>query len=332
MHFCVRKSRGYLSHRSSNEEPCARNTYLQSSTKTIKDLEVSVPIVYGTISFWLGRKATDTQTHSWTVYVRGATNEDLGVVIKKVGPLSTKKPVIVESYNEIVFPNPSDEFLARVVNHPSVILPRLPTTLNLPPAPIEDVHEKKRGDTKDHPLGKYFNRFSEADELLKLAEARQQVQSHIVKIKRRLRWAHLETSMFIFGVGAFRDGPERTQFNGLLNVLSNVALTASPDGWISNWTDSTSFSISEMRYIIDSSFVYSSGVHVRWNKNLPIKINRSGIDLNSVRCPVCDGDIKIPDRGSYLKFDFEMVEYKRLPQRHQRFNQVERHVNSQQAY
>ena len=25
-----------------------------------------------------------TQSHSWTVYVRGATNEDLGVVIKKV--------------------------------------------------------------------------------------------------------------------------------------------------------------------------------------------------------------------------------------------------------
>lgn len=219
----------------------------KSSAKMIKDLEVSVPIVYGTISFWLGRKATETQSHSWTVYVRGATNEDLGVVIKKVvfqlhpsfnnarrviesppfeltergwgefeiaisiffhddvcdkpinlfhnlklyseveqGPLSTKKPVIVESYNEIVFPNPSDEFLARVVNHPSVIVPRFPTTLNLPSAPVEDVHEKKRGDTKDHPLGQYFNRFSEADELLKLAEARQQVQSHIVNIKRRL--------------------------------------------------------------------------------------------------------------------------------------------------
>nr|GFA69039.1 RNA-directed DNA polymerase, eukaryota [Tanacetum cinerariifolium] len=109
---------------------------------------------------------------------------------------------------------------------------------------------------------------------------------------------------------AFRDGPERTQLNGLLNMLSNVALTASPDGWIFNSTDSTSFSISEMRYIIDSSFLYSSGVRVRWNKNLPIKINihswrlslnrlptrfnldRSGIDLNSVRCPVCDDDIE----------------------------------------
>ncbi|XP_071707453.1 transcription initiation factor TFIID subunit 14b-like [Rutidosis leptorrhynchoides] len=219
----------------------------KSSMKKTKDLEVSVPIAYGTISFWLGRKATETQSHTWTVYVRGATNEDLSVVIKKVifqlhpsfnnarrvvesppfeltergwgefeiaisiffhddvcekqldlfhhlklysevehGPLSTKKPVIVESYNEIVFPNPSLEFLSRVLNHPSVIVPRLPATLNLPPAPIEDVHAKKRGDTKDHPLGQWFNRFSEADELLKLAEARQQVQTHITKLKRRL--------------------------------------------------------------------------------------------------------------------------------------------------
>ncbi|KAK9062055.1 hypothetical protein SSX86_019240 [Deinandra increscens subsp. villosa] len=219
----------------------------KSSTKKIKDLEICVPIAYGTISFWLGKKAIETQTHMWTVYVRGATNEDLGVVIKKVvfqlhpsfsnarrvvesppfeltergwgefeiaisiffhndvcdkqldlfhhlklyseveqGPLSTKKPVIVESYNEIVFPNPSDKFLARVHNHPSVIMPRLPPTLNLPNAPLEDTREKKRGDTKDHPHGQWFIRFSEADELLKLAEARQQVQNHIVKLRRRL--------------------------------------------------------------------------------------------------------------------------------------------------
>ncbi|GJY98969.1 putative RNA-directed DNA polymerase, eukaryota, reverse transcriptase zinc-binding domain protein [Tanacetum coccineum] len=107
-----------------------------------------------------------------------------------------------------------------------------------------------------------------------------------------------------------RDGRERTQLDELLNVLSNVALTASPKGWIFNSNDSTSFSTSEMRYIIDSSFLYSSGLLIHWNKNLPIKINihswrlslnrlptrfnldRHGIDLNSVRCLVCDGDIE----------------------------------------
>ena len=48
------------------------------------------------------------------------------------GPQSTKKPVVVESYNEIVFPEPSEVFLARVQNHPAVNVPRLPAGLNLP--------------------------------------------------------------------------------------------------------------------------------------------------------------------------------------------------------
>jgi YEATS domain-containing protein 4 len=36
-------------------------------------------------------------------------------------------------------------------------------------------YEKKRGDTKDHPLRQWFKNFSEADELLKLAAAHKQV-------------------------------------------------------------------------------------------------------------------------------------------------------------
>jgi YEATS domain-containing protein 4 len=47
--------------------------------------------------------------------------------------MSTKKPVVVELYDEIVFPDPSEAFLARVQNHPAVNLPRLPAGLTLPP-------------------------------------------------------------------------------------------------------------------------------------------------------------------------------------------------------
>lgn len=50
----------------------------------------------------------------------------------ETGPQSTKKPVVVESYNEIVFPDPSENFLARVKNHPAVIVPRLPAGFTLP--------------------------------------------------------------------------------------------------------------------------------------------------------------------------------------------------------
>ncbi|XP_044509049.1 transcription initiation factor TFIID subunit 14b [Mangifera indica] len=215
--------------------------------KKLKDVEISVPIVYGNVAFWLGKKASEYQSHKWTVYVRGATNEDLGVIIKRAvfqlhssfnnptrvvesapfelsesgwgefeiaitlffhndvcdkplnlfhhlklypeeesGPMSTKKPVVVESYDEIVFTEPSESFLARVQNHPAITLPRLPAGFTLPPAPTEDTSKKKRGDTKDHPLGQWFMNFSEADELLQLAAARQQVQAHIAKLKRQI--------------------------------------------------------------------------------------------------------------------------------------------------
>ncbi|XP_068640425.1 transcription initiation factor TFIID subunit 14b-like isoform X1 [Aristolochia californica] len=216
--------------------------------KRLKDVEISIPIVYGTISFWLGKKASESHSHKWTVFVRGATNEDLSAVVKRAvfqlhptfsnptrivesppfevseygwgefeiaitlffhsdicdkqldlyhglklyhdedsGPQSTKKPVIMESYDEIVFPDPTETFYTRIQNHPVAIVPRLPAGTSLPaPVAIENTNEKKRGDTKDHPLSQWFQNFSEADELSKLAAARQQVQTHIVKLKRQL--------------------------------------------------------------------------------------------------------------------------------------------------
>nr|GMC66146.1 transcription initiation factor TFIID subunit 14B-like [Ipomoea batatas] len=221
------------------------DTHMGKSEKRLKDAEIYVPIVYGTIAFWLGRKATETQSHKWTVYVRGATNEDLSVIIKRAvfqlhpsfnnpvrvvesppfevsecgwgefeigislyfhndvsekkldlyhplklysenepGPLSTKKPVVMENYDEIVFPEPSEDFLSRVKGHPAAVVPRLPATFNLPQR--RDAHEMKRGDTKNHPLKQWFINFSEADELLKLAGIRQQVQTDIIKLRRQL--------------------------------------------------------------------------------------------------------------------------------------------------
>lgn len=101
--------------------------------------------------------------------------------------MSTKKPVVVELYDEIVFPDPSEAFLARVQSHPAVNLPRLPAGITLPPPiPVEDASKRRKGDTKDHSLSQWFTNFSEADELLQLAAARQQVQAHIAKLRRQI--------------------------------------------------------------------------------------------------------------------------------------------------
>lgn len=50
--------------------------------------------------------------------------------------LSTKKPVVVESYDEIVISEPSEAFFARVQHHPAVIVPRLPAGFTLPPGKV----------------------------------------------------------------------------------------------------------------------------------------------------------------------------------------------------
>lgn len=57
---------------------------MQNGEKRLKGLELSVPIVTGTVAISLGKKATDYATHSWTVFVRSPTNDNLGSIIKKV--------------------------------------------------------------------------------------------------------------------------------------------------------------------------------------------------------------------------------------------------------
>ncbi|CAK8990987.1 Transcription initiation factor TFIID subunit 14b (GAS 41-like protein) (Protein AF-9 homolog a) (TBP-associated factor 14b) (AtTAF14b) [Durusdinium trenchii] len=42
------------------------------------------PLVYGSIAFFLGKKATDQKTHKWSIFVRGLEDEDMSYFIKKV--------------------------------------------------------------------------------------------------------------------------------------------------------------------------------------------------------------------------------------------------------
>ena len=43
-----------------------------------------VPIVFGSISLYLGKKSNSQHTHNWSCYVRGINDEDISYFVKKV--------------------------------------------------------------------------------------------------------------------------------------------------------------------------------------------------------------------------------------------------------
>lgn len=55
-----------------------------SKSPRLSNTTVCVPIVYGSIAFFLGKKADEYHTHRWTLYVRGPNGEDLSTGIAKV--------------------------------------------------------------------------------------------------------------------------------------------------------------------------------------------------------------------------------------------------------
>jgi len=215
----------------------------KSAIGRLRGVEVTVPIVYGSISFWLGKKAADL-SHRWTTYVRSANNEDLSVLVKKVvfqlhpsfkdpartietapfelteqgwgefeigitlffhpdvaeKPLelfhhlklysddeaaqqSTKKPVVVEAYDEIVLTEPMEALFARIRNHPVVRVTGTPSPSVVLPAADTSV-DRKGGDTKEHALAQWFMKHSDTEELASLAVARQQIRAAAAKLKK----------------------------------------------------------------------------------------------------------------------------------------------------
>mmetsp|Transcript_9532 Transcript_9532/g.24183 ORF Transcript_9532/g.24183 Transcript_9532/m.24183 type:complete len:213 (+) Transcript_9532:264-902(+) len=168
-------------------------------SKRVKDAELQLPVCLGTVAFWLGKKASEYNSHKWTVYIRGAGNQDLSAWVSKVvfqlhpsfpnpnrtvdtppyeltetgwgefeigvqvhfkedalsPPLElyhalklysetdgqqnqvSKKPVVHERYDEIVFSEPPEAFHARVTGAPAAPAPA--STL----APYFEAHSAK---------------------------------------------------------------------------------------------------------------------------------------------------------------------------------------------
>ncbi|KAG2788330.1 hypothetical protein JG687_00000682 [Phytophthora cactorum] len=156
-----------------------------------KNVVVSKPILYGSVATYLGRKAEETKTHRWSIYLRGVDNEDLSYMISKVvislhvsfanpvrvlteppyevtelgwgefetriqiyfhdpnerpisiihllvlyppnsQPASTKKPVVSEFYDELVFNEPTEFFYKKLMAGPDRQSPPLAMQDHLP--------------------------------------------------------------------------------------------------------------------------------------------------------------------------------------------------------
>jgi transcription initiation factor IIF auxiliary subunit len=57
---------------------------MASAQKRVEGTTVACPFVYGSIAYWMGKKADEFATHKWTLYVRGPNMEDMSSFISKV--------------------------------------------------------------------------------------------------------------------------------------------------------------------------------------------------------------------------------------------------------
>eukprot|EP00586_Coscinodiscus_wailesii_P019021 CAMPEP_0172518062 /NCGR_PEP_ID=MMETSP1066-20121228/290199_1 /TAXON_ID=671091 /ORGANISM="Coscinodiscus wailesii, Strain CCMP2513" /LENGTH=308 /DNA_ID=CAMNT_0013300355 /DNA_START=16 /DNA_END=942 /DNA_ORIENTATION=- len=56
----------------------------ENKVTRLPNTTICLPIVYGSIAFFLGKKADEYHTHRWTLYLRGPNHEDLSAGISKV--------------------------------------------------------------------------------------------------------------------------------------------------------------------------------------------------------------------------------------------------------
>ena len=55
-----------------------------AAARRLSNTTACLPLVHGSVAWYLGKKADEFQTHRWTLYLRGANNEDLSACISKV--------------------------------------------------------------------------------------------------------------------------------------------------------------------------------------------------------------------------------------------------------
>ncbi|GJU60235.1 RNA-directed DNA polymerase, eukaryota, reverse transcriptase zinc-binding domain protein [Tanacetum coccineum] len=111
-----------------------------------------------------------------------------------------------------------------------------------------------------------------------------------------------------------RISPEIEEFNNLVSLISNLDLTNNEDSCDCIIDHTRKILVKAMRVHITSMSHTMVSQPTRWNRALPSKINmntwrvsnrrlpkrinldRRGVELDSVRCPMCDEDLETEDR------------------------------------
>nr|GEZ94690.1 RNA-directed DNA polymerase, eukaryota, reverse transcriptase zinc-binding domain protein [Tanacetum cinerariifolium] len=114
-----------------------------------------------------------------------------------------------------------------------------------------------------------------------------------------------------------RDGAESAQFKSLKDTIGNIIVTDQHDSWQWSLDVSKGFYVAFVRQLVDSHILVTRNEATRWNRSLPIKVNvflwrlkrnnlssrvnldRRGIEISSLLCPLCLGDFEMVNHSLF---------------------------------
>lgn len=237
----------------------------EAATKNrLANTTVCLPIVYGSIAFFLGKKADEYHTHKWTLYLRGPNDEDLGVCIQKVvfqlhpsfaQPVRelTDPPFEVtergwgefEAQIRIVWKDSSEK--ATVVNHGIKLYPQGSTNMQPTKEPVvaEVYDEVVFTDPKesffqslmkvaevpkipfpDDAVQACVQRYSDEDDFQALLEAQKFLQKELQQVKSRMKMTCEEMDQVDAALKEVLEAKKAVRNNTTGNTASASAPTA----------------------------------------------------------------------------------------------------------
>nr|GEY35892.1 RNA-directed DNA polymerase, eukaryota, reverse transcriptase zinc-binding domain protein [Tanacetum cinerariifolium] len=114
-----------------------------------------------------------------------------------------------------------------------------------------------------------------------------------------------------------RDGVESALFKSLKDTIGNIIVTDQHDSWQWSLDVSKGFSMAFVRQLVDSHILVTRNEATCWNRSLPIKVNvflwrlkrnnlssrvnldRRGIEISSLLCPLCLGDFEMVNHSLF---------------------------------